>query len=249
MAMVVTPAVGLLVAGCAGSTSPAPSGGMPATPTRGSSASSAAHRTARFGGGLWRNMADVSRRPVAHRCGAGCGIRSACKGRKAVKAVKAWTVDLSGVVHGQPVVADGRIFAATENNRVVALDPGDGRVQWSVSLGAPLTDVDAVAGCGNIDPLGITSTPVVDTRSHVVYVVGEVKDNDEGGVHHQLEGLDTSHRKGRRLGKCRPPAAGRRTCRQPAAAHLARTRQRAGLCRLRRQYRRLRPLPRLAGRS
>jgi putative pyrroloquinoline-quinone binding quinoprotein len=103
--------------------------------------------------------------------------------------VKAWTASLGGVVHGQPVVADGRIIAATEENRVVALDPRTGKALWSASLGTPLTNVDNVAGCGDIDPLGITSTPVVDASSDVVYVVGEVS---TGGtvVHHQLEGFN-----------------------------------------------------------
>jgi polyvinyl alcohol dehydrogenase (cytochrome) len=102
-----------------------------------------------------------------------------------------WTADLGGVVHGQPVVADGRIFAATENNRVVALNPTTGAVVWSTSLGAPLTDVGAVAGCGDIDPLGITSTPVVDTASGTVYVVGEI--NAGGGVvHHRLVGVSVA---------------------------------------------------------
>jgi outer membrane protein assembly factor BamB len=106
-------------------------------------------------------------------------------------AKRAWTADLGGVVHGQVVVGDGRVYAATEDNRVVALDPRTGRVLWSTSLGRPLSDVVAVAGCGDIDPLGITSTPVVDTATHTLYVVGEVS---LGGdlVRHQLEGIDTA---------------------------------------------------------
>jgi outer membrane protein assembly factor BamB len=101
----------------------------------------------------------------------------------------AWTADLGAAVYGQPVVADGRIFAATEGDRVVALDPHDGKVLWSTSLGPPLTNVVSVAGCGDIDPLGITSTPVVDTATGTVYVVGEVSTGG-GVVHHQLEGLN-----------------------------------------------------------
>jgi polyvinyl alcohol dehydrogenase (cytochrome) len=101
---------------------------------------------------------------------------------------KAWSADLGGAVRGQPVVADGRVVAATENNRVVALNPDTGGVLWSRTVGPPLTNVDAVAGCGDIDPLGITSTPVIDTASHTVYVVAEV-DDGHGVVHHQLEGL------------------------------------------------------------
>jgi polyvinyl alcohol dehydrogenase (cytochrome) len=101
----------------------------------------------------------------------------------------AWTASLGGVVHGQVVAADDTIFAATEQNRVVALDPHDGRILWSRSLGRPLTDVDAVAGCGDIDPLGITSTPVIDTHSDTIYVVAEISTGGSA-IHHQLEGFD-----------------------------------------------------------
>ncbi len=102
---------------------------------------------------------------------------------------RAWTANLGAAVRGQPVIDDGRIVAATEGNRVVGLDPASGDVLWSASLGAPLTDIDHVIGCGNISPLGITSTPVVDTATHTVYVVGEVSDGG-GRVHHQLAGFD-----------------------------------------------------------
>lgn len=101
---------------------------------------------------------------------------------------RAWSADLGGAVFGQPVVSGGRIIAATETNRVVALDPATGNVVWSDSLGAPLTDVGSVAGCGNIDPLGVTSTPTVDPATGTVFVVGEVS-NGDGTVHHQLEGI------------------------------------------------------------
>lgn len=101
---------------------------------------------------------------------------------------RAWSADLGGAVFGQPVVASGRVIAATETNRVVALDPANGNVVWSASLGAPLTDVGSKAGCGDIDPLGVTSTPAVDTVSGTVFVVGEVSTGG-GSVHHQLEGL------------------------------------------------------------
>ena len=104
---------------------------------------------------------------------------------------RAWSTDLGGAVRGQPVVADGRIFAATETNRVVALDPRSGKVVWSRSVGTPLTDVQSVAGCGDIDPLGITSTPVIDPKSGTIYVVAEVEATDRS-VHHQLFGLALS---------------------------------------------------------
>lgn len=100
----------------------------------------------------------------------------------------AWSTKLGGSLHNQPVVADGRIIVADESNHVSALDPRTGKVLWRDYLGAPLTSVVQSAGCGNIDPLGITSTPVIDTTTKVVYVVGEVKDQ-ANRVHHQLEGI------------------------------------------------------------
>jgi polyvinyl alcohol dehydrogenase (cytochrome) len=105
-------------------------------------------------------------------------------------ATAAWRAALGGAVYGQPVVADGRIFAATENDRVVALDPRTGAVLWSRTIGTPLSDVTQVAGCGDIDPLGITSTPVIDTATHTLYVVGEIATGDT--VHHELVGFDTA---------------------------------------------------------
>ncbi len=108
-------------------------------------------------------------------------------GASLARATRAWSADLGGAVYGQPLIADGKIIAATETNRVVALRPSDGTVLWSVSLGTPLTDVGSVAGCGNVDPLGITSTPVIDSATGIVYVVGEVASGSS--VHHQLEGL------------------------------------------------------------
>src|SRR5579875_344588 len=96
---------------------------------------------------------------------------------------RAWSVELGGAVRGQPLVVGGRVIAATETNRVVALDPGSGKVLWSRALGKPLRNVVSVAGCGNIDPLGITSTPVADPATGTVYVVGEI-DGGNGSVHH-----------------------------------------------------------------
>ena len=103
--------------------------------------------------------------------------------------LRAWASRLGGAVYGQPLVMGGVVFAATERNRVVALNAITGRVLWSRSIGRPLTNVDAVAGCGDIDPLGITSTPVIDASTGTLYVVGEVSTGN-GVVHHRLVGLN-----------------------------------------------------------
>ena len=106
-------------------------------------------------------------------------------------AQRVWRAQLGGAVRGQPLVSGGRVLVATETDRVVSLDPGTGAVQWSTSLGRPLTDVVGTVGCGDIDPLGITSTGVVDEATGTLWVVGEVSDGG-GNVHHMLAGLDVT---------------------------------------------------------
>jgi outer membrane protein assembly factor BamB len=105
-----------------------------------------------------------------------------------------WRNPLDGsAVYGQPLVAGDKILVATEEDNVYALDPRTGRIAWQVNVGQPLRGVARFAGCGNVDPLGVTSTPVVDTSSDTVYVVAEVA--GAGGrppVHHQLVGLAIS---------------------------------------------------------
>ncbi len=105
-------------------------------------------------------------------------------------ATRAWSRHLDGAVYAQPLVADGRVYTATENNSLYALDAHDGAVLWSRHLGAPMTNVAAQSGCGNIDPLGILSTPAIDQAAHTIFVVATIQDSFTH-IHHQLIGLDT----------------------------------------------------------
>jgi outer membrane protein assembly factor BamB len=95
----------------------------------------------------------------------------------------AWLAKLDGAVYGQPLVIGDKVIAATENNSVYGLSAADGHVLWSASLGKPITG--SQLPCGNIDPLGITSTPAYDQATGLVFVVAET----EGG-RHTLAGVD-----------------------------------------------------------
>ncbi len=104
---------------------------------------------------------------------------------------QAWTAPLDGAaVYGSPVVADGRVFVATEDDDVYALDAHDGHILWSANIGAPLRDVAGQTGCGDIDPLGITSTPAVDTATSTLYVAGEVSHAGSVPVQHLVVGFN-----------------------------------------------------------
>ena len=101
----------------------------------------------------------------------------------------AWHAGLDGNVYAQPLVVAGRVIVVTENDSVYALDAHNGRVLWRRQVGRPVTNVAAQVGCGNIDPLGITSTPVINQVLNRVYVVAAVQDATDR-IHHQLVGLD-----------------------------------------------------------
>jgi len=78
-----------------------------------------------------------------------------------------------GHVYAQPLFwhpEGGRslVVVATESNVVAALDAATGATVWQTKLGAPVPL--GSLSCGNIDPDGITGTPVIDARSGVVYL-------------------------------------------------------------------------------
>jgi hypothetical protein len=97
--------------------------------------------------------------------------------------VRAWSATLDGAVYGEPLGVRGRVIVATEGDSVYALDPTNGRVVWRRHLGTPVPL--SSLPCGDIDPLGITSTPAYDAASGSLFVVAEVT-----GSRHVLFALD-----------------------------------------------------------
>ncbi len=64
----------------------------------------------------------------------------------------------------------GVFFAGTTGNDVLALDETTGSILWKTNLGDSPTANGADAPCGNVHPLGILSTPVIDAASRTIYV-------------------------------------------------------------------------------
>jgi outer membrane protein assembly factor BamB len=94
----------------------------------------------------------------------------------------AWRAALDGAVYGQPLVVGQLVIAATENDSLYGISETTGHVAWHTHLGSPVPLSDLP--CGNIDPLGITGTPVYDPASGLVYAVAETS-----GYHHVLVGI------------------------------------------------------------
>jgi len=144
----------------------APSGAAPA-PHAALAANGAAVEILTFHGDLARTGWNADERALTPAT-----VRSAAFGRL-------WTVPLDGEIYAEPLVARvpvggtprTSVYAVTGQDLVYAFDGGDGARLWGpVSLGTPVSRADLP--CGNIDPVGITSTPVIDRASSTLYVVG-----------------------------------------------------------------------------
>ena len=93
----------------------------------------------------------------------------------------AWNKTLDGAVYGQPLVYGTSVYVGTESDTVYALGARKGTVLWRVQTGraVPLSVVDSAptlsSGCGDIDPLGITGTPVIDPPLHEIFFAEETE--------------------------------------------------------------------------
>ncbi len=93
-----------------------------------------------------------------------------------------WRAGVDGQVYAEPLVYDGTVVVATEHDTVTALSQRTGAVEWTDHLGTPMPA--SALPCGNIDPSGITGTPVIDPATRTVWAVTFT----EPGVH-QLVGI------------------------------------------------------------
>jgi outer membrane protein assembly factor BamB len=86
---------------------------------------------------------------------------------------------ISGNVYAQPLYIEGgpngpMVVAVTESNNVYALNATTGAIIWQRNLGPAVT---SGLPCGNISPLGITGTPVVDLASRSLFLDAMINGN------------------------------------------------------------------------
>jgi len=92
----------------------------------------------------------------------------------------AWTsAVLDGEVQSAPVIVGSTVVVATEHDSLYGLNLLNGTTSWGpTNFGTPepLADIQSiggVGGCGNINPLGVTSNLAYDPNTSRVYAVGE----------------------------------------------------------------------------
>ena len=100
-----------------------------------------------------------------------------------------WTSPkLDGGLFGEPLVDDGRVVVATENDTVYSLSAQTGSVLWSTHLGTPVP-VYAIPCPSVVSPVvGITGTPYIDLARNEIFVVA--MEQHGFTVQHRLYGLN-----------------------------------------------------------
>src|SRR3989454_12187517 len=98
---------------------------------------------------------------------------------------RAWNTQLDGAVYAEPLLVGGHLIVATEGDTLYSLNAHTGKVEWRTNVGVPVPL--GSLPCGNIDPLGITGTPVYDPATGLVFAVAEVS-----GPAHLLVGIDAT---------------------------------------------------------
>jgi polyvinyl alcohol dehydrogenase (cytochrome) len=171
----------LLAAGCATATGPggssAPGGQVTTRPAQ----ESATPEVPPAGGSA--SAGPATQWPMYHQNPQRTGVAVGLPAAGALSL--AWSTRLGGEVAGQPVIIGNTVVAATEADTVFGLNRTTGRVRWRARIGTPLPL--SRQPCGNLNPLGITGTPVYDPADKLVYVVAQ-----DGRTRHVLAGIRLS---------------------------------------------------------
>jgi outer membrane protein assembly factor BamB len=104
---------------------------------------------------------------------------------------RAFAPRFSGHLYAQPLywqppgAASGILIVATESDTVAAIDAASGKTLWQRSVGTPVAL--AALPCGNIDPLGITGTPIIDPARDAIAF--DAASAEGGAVRHLIYAL------------------------------------------------------------
>jgi hypothetical protein len=170
-------ALDLLGAACSSPPSPATTGSTTTTTSSAGSTTTTVPRQTGAGAGEWTTYGGNSSRTA---------VQPDSPSLRHLRHL--WTSPtLDGAVYGQPLVWDGRVFVATENDTVYALDAATGAVQWSRHVASP--EPAGNLPCGDIQPtVGITATMVLDPSHRLLFASAETT-----GAGHLLDALDAAN--------------------------------------------------------
>jgi outer membrane protein assembly factor BamB len=154
------------------------SGSGPASPTAPASRPAASSSSGASSGAAAGAVDWPTYHGTMSRAGVSATMPAASGTPKLIQSLK-----LDGQVFASPIVVGGLTIVATEQDTVYAFDQSYRQV-WKRSLGSPSPAEERQ--CGDINPLGITGTPVYDAATNHVFLVAE----HGGSVRHELYALD-----------------------------------------------------------
>lgn len=104
-----------------------------------------------------------------------------------------WSASVEGQVYAQPLLDDGTLFVATEQNNIYGLDPSSGKQLWSKSLGTPWNPGEI--SCADLSPdVGVTATPVIDPATNLAYFTYKTYvSGDSGAVRWYMDAVSVSN--------------------------------------------------------
>jgi hypothetical protein len=106
----------------------------------------------------------------------------------------AFAANFDGAMWASPVYitngpgGKGAFFVATTGNDVIALDETTGAPLWKAPYHLGDSPTTNGVNCGNIHPLGILSTPVIDPVTRTLYVAGAV--GTTSILRHEVHAID-----------------------------------------------------------
>jgi hypothetical protein len=111
---------------------------------------------------------------------------------------KLFTYSVDAFIYGQPLFVPALtvngakrnvVYVATENNSVYAFDANGGGKLWKTSFGSSIP-CGNIHGCGVATNVGITATPVIDTKLGNIYVANRQWTSRTGVYKHFLHSLN-----------------------------------------------------------
>jgi hypothetical protein len=110
---------------------------------------------------------------------------------RALRLDSGFAARVAGHLYAQPLIwrapgaSTAMLLTASADNVVQAFDAHTGDELWRRTVGTPVPR--SALPCGNIAPLGITGTPVIDPSSGAIYLDAAVQ--DASGPRHRIFGL------------------------------------------------------------
>jgi hypothetical protein len=110
---------------------------------------------------------------------------------RSVRLDRTFDARVAGPLYAQPLYwrpsgsSAGMLLVATGNDVVQAFDATSGKELWRRMVGHPVSG--SSLPCGNIDPLGMTGTPAIDSTSQAIYLDAAVE--RPNGPRHEVFGL------------------------------------------------------------